>query len=122
MIWGLAYLHHENTLHRDIKPANVLVSSSGRVKLADFGIVSQKSQQSESDDDENNMNVTVIGTTRYMSPERLRGKPYAMSSDVWSLGLVLLECVLGKSPFEDVSSVVSCHLFFNFLTVHFFQS
>mmetsp|Transcript_29219 Transcript_29219/g.61497 ORF Transcript_29219/g.61497 Transcript_29219/m.61497 type:complete len:437 (-) Transcript_29219:291-1601(-) len=122
MIWGLAYLHHENTLHRDIKPANVLVSSSGRVKLADFGIVSQKSQQSESDDDENNMNVTVIGTTRYMSPERIRGKPYAMSSDVWSLGLVLLECVLGKSPFEDVSSVVSCHLFFNFLTVHFFQS
>ncbi|KAL7470618.1 hypothetical protein ACHAXS_010836, partial [Conticribra weissflogii] len=52
------------------------------------------------------MNMTVIGTTRYMSPERLRGKPYATPSDVWSLGLVLLECVLGKSPFEDVSSVI----------------
>ena len=53
------------------------------------------------------MNVTVIGTTRYMSPERLRGKPYTTPSDVWSLGLVLLECVRGDSPFEDASSIVS---------------
>jgi serine/threonine protein kinase len=53
------------------------------------------------------MNATMIGTTRYMSPERLRGKPYTMSSDVWSLGLVLLECLLGDCPFESISSVVS---------------
>ncbi|EED86933.1 hypothetical protein THAPSDRAFT_269874 [Thalassiosira pseudonana CCMP1335] len=97
MIWGLGYLHFEGVLHRDIKPANVLVNSIGRVKLADFGI-----------EDGNNavMNTTVIGTTRYMSPERVRGKPYAMTSDVWSLGLVLLECARGDSPFENVSSVV----------------
>lgn len=88
------------------QPANVLISSSGRVKLADFGIVSQREVQ----DDETSlqMNATVIGTTRYMSPERLQGKPYTMSSDVWSLGLVLLECLLGASPFEGISSVVSC--------------
>ena len=135
MLWGLGYLHFESVLHRDIKasttffllvhvkssvslllltlftclyeqkPANVLISSSGKVKLADFGIVSQK----EVSDSEKSwqMNSTVIGTTRYMSPERLRGKPYTMSSDVWSLGLVLLECLRGDSPFEDVSSVVS---------------
>ena len=42
-----------------------------------------------------------------MSPERLHGKPYTMSSDVWSLGLVLVECFRGNSPFEEISSVVS---------------
>ena len=59
------------------------------------------------------MNHTVVGTTRYMSPERLRGKVYTRSSDVWSLGLVLLEIVRGDSPFEDVTSVVSLILFFS---------
>mmetsp|Transcript_17354 Transcript_17354/g.31372 ORF Transcript_17354/g.31372 Transcript_17354/m.31372 type:complete len:121 (+) Transcript_17354:426-788(+) len=57
------------------------------------------------------MNHTVVGTTRYMSPERLRGKPYAKSSDVWSLGLVLLEIARGDSPFEDITSVVSLILY-----------
>mmetsp|Transcript_28536 Transcript_28536/g.61327 ORF Transcript_28536/g.61327 Transcript_28536/m.61327 type:complete len:141 (-) Transcript_28536:239-661(-) len=52
------------------------------------------------------MNHTVVGTTRYMSPERLRGKPYAKSSDIWSLGLVLLEIARGDSPFEDITSVI----------------
>ena len=88
------------------KPANVLVSSTGRVKLADFGIVSQRTAQSD-EDLSPQMNATVIGTTKYMSPERLLGKPYTMSSDIWSLGLVLLECIRGDGPFEDISSVVS---------------
>mmetsp|Transcript_23093 Transcript_23093/g.38042 ORF Transcript_23093/g.38042 Transcript_23093/m.38042 type:complete len:492 (-) Transcript_23093:26-1501(-) len=102
MIWGLAYLHHEGVLHRDIKPANVLLSSEGRVKLADFGIVSTY------DGDEHIMNVTMIGTTRYMSPERLRGQAYNQQADVWSLGLILLECTRGggNSPFEHISSIV----------------
>jgi len=103
ILWGLGYLHFEGVLHRDIKPANVLVSSSGRVKLADFGIVSQRNKDVN---DGTIMNHTVVGTTRYMSPERLRGKPYTKSSDVWSVGLVLLEIARGDSPFEDVSSVV----------------
>jgi len=111
ILWGLSYLHYEGVLHRDIKPANVLVSSSGRVKLADFGIVSRQKQllrrSGDDDDDGTIMNRTVIGTTRYMSPERLRGETYKRSSDVWSVGLVLLEIVRGGvSPFEDVTSVV----------------
>ena len=87
------------------QPANILVSSSGKVKLADFGIVSK--QQATDTNDGTIMNHTVVGTTRYMSPERLIGKVYTRSSDVWSVGLVLLEILRGDSPFEDVSSVVS---------------
>ncbi|KAL7536167.1 hypothetical protein ACHAWF_005386 [Thalassiosira exigua] len=112
MLWGLAYLHHEGILHRDVKPANVLVSSSGRVKLADFGIVSRPPLPNDDDNEEEEgeggtiMNHTVIGTTRYMSPERLRGRPYKWASDVWGAGLVLLELLRGDSPFDDVSSAV----------------
>ncbi|KAL7432971.1 hypothetical protein ACHAXH_001942 [Discostella pseudostelligera] len=105
ILWGLSYLHYEGVLHRDIKPANVLISSSGRVKLADFGIVSR--QPPYDNEDGTVLHHTVIGTVRYMSPERLHGRPYTRSSDVWSVGLLLLEIVRGGcSPFEDVSSVV----------------
>jgi serine/threonine protein kinase len=124
MIWGLGYLHHEGVLHRDIKPANVLLSKEGRVKLADFGIVSNNNNSNNyrnSYNDHNNndgvgggaidsdaMNITMIGTTRYMSPERLHGQPYNQQADIWSLGLILLECTRGggNSPFEHISSIV----------------
>jgi serine/threonine protein kinase len=91
-----------------LQPANVLISSSGRVKLADFGIVSR--QPLHDNEDDTILHHTVIGTVRYMSPERLHGRPYTRSSDVWSVGLLLLELVRGGcSPFEDVSSVVRHH-------------
>ena len=112
MIWGLGYLHHEGILHRDIKPANVLLSTEGRVKLADFGIVSSNKYNPQEEDDDNttttNMNVTMVGTTRYMSPERLHGQPYNKQADIWSLGLILLECTRGggNSPFEHIRSIV----------------
>ena len=64
------------------------------------------------------MNSTVIGTTRYMSPERLYGKPYTRSSDVWSVGLVLLELVRGggdSSPLKNIGSLVS--LFFLYIAL-----
>ena len=104
------------------KPANVLVSSSGRVKLADFGIVSESRPPIDGDDDNDTtiMNYTVVGTTRYMSPERLHGKPYTKPSDVWSVGLVLLEIARGDSPFEDISSVVSLNIaYLPFGCIHF---
>ena len=79
--WGLAYLHYEQRLHRDIKPGNILLSSNGEAKLSDFGIARDV-------DDEDAIASTMIGTFRYMSPERLRGDDYSFESDVWSLGMV----------------------------------
>jgi serine/threonine protein kinase len=83
MLWGLSYLHRERIIHRDVKPGNVLVDSQGNVKLCDFGLASICSDHS--------LQRTMVGTTIYMAPERLRAQPYGRSSDMWSFGLVILE-------------------------------
>lgn len=97
ILWGLSYLHFERMVHRDVKPANILMNSKGYVKLSDFGIVATQTSLPH---------TTVVGTIRYMSPERLRARPYGSASDIWSVGLVLLECVIGESPWEDITSMV----------------
>ncbi|KAG5188057.1 mitogen-activated protein kinase, partial [Tribonema minus] len=83
VLWGLAYLHFERRLHRDIKPQNILLSSLGEVKLGDFGISRHLEEESE-------MAATMVGTIRYMSPERLAGEAYGAPGDIWSLGVLLL--------------------------------
>jgi len=95
---GLSYLHNDRILHRDIKPANLLLHSDGSLKLCDFGMAVL---------DQESLHKTAVGTTVYMSPERLRGKPYGRSSDVWSLGLVMLQCFTGQPPpWSQVGSIV----------------
>ena len=94
---GLSYLHSNQLIHRDLKPANILLHTSGKVKLCDFGMTTLN---------ENSMHTTVVGTTKFMAPERLRGLPYGRSSDMWSFGLVLWQCVVGEEPWRDVYSMV----------------
>jgi serine/threonine protein kinase len=98
MLLGLSYLHERRCLHRDMKPANVLMHSNGAVKLCDFGLASLLSEQS--------CNATVVGTTSFMAPERLRAQPYGRASDIWALGLVLATCCTGEMPFRNVTSIV----------------
>jgi len=101
VLTGLEYLHSQRILHRDIKPGNILLNTNGAVKLCDFGIVSLYG------DDDHSLQTTVVGTSRFMSPERLRAKPYGKASDIWSFGLVMLELWNGVIPFQDCESIVS---------------
>lgn len=106
MLAGLEYLHETcHMIHRDLKPPNVLLHSNGAVKLCDFGIAAIHNNKMSSQET-SALNTTLIGTSRFMSPERLRGRPYGRSSDMWSLGLILLECVTGESCWKDVRSLV----------------
>jgi serine/threonine protein kinase len=92
---GLKYLHSEREiLHRDIKPANILLTSKGEVKLADFGVAGHKMSPEQTEWE------TFSGTFTYMSPERIKGDKHSFSSDIWSLGLTLAECALGRFPFN----------------------
>eukprot|EP01083_Nonionella_stella_P005411 15626_1 len=95
VLTGLEYLHKQkHVVHRDIKPSNLLLDLEGHCKLTDFGITR---------DLQNSIAVceTFVGTTFYMSPERIKGEEYNYLSDLWSLGLCLLECSLGRFPYPD---------------------
>lgn len=88
---GITYLYSRKVIHRDIKPQNILLCGNGDVKLCDFGV---------SGEVVNSLVTTFTGTSYYMAPERIRGQPYTVTSDVWSLGLTLMELALNKFPFD----------------------
>ncbi|KAJ9106781.1 Dual specificity protein kinase fuz7 [Naganishia adeliensis] len=90
---GLTYLYDvHRIIHRDIKPSNILVNSKGAIKICDFGVSGELI---------NSIANTFVGTSTYMSPERIQGGNYSVKSDVWSLGVSLIELALGRFPFSD---------------------
>lgn len=89
---GLRYMHDTlRVIHRDIKLGNLLYDMSGRVKVADFGLaVPLKSHVNKA--------KTFVGSLTHMAPERLRGDSYSFASDVFSIGVVLVQLLLGEHP------------------------
>jgi len=92
---GLTYLYDvHRIIHRDIKPSNILCNSQGEIKICDFGVSGELI---------NSIADTFVGTSTYMSPERIQGAQYTVKSDVWSLGITLIELALGRFPFSESS-------------------
>jgi Tol biopolymer transport system component/tRNA A-37 threonylcarbamoyl transferase component Bud32 len=107
---ALTAAHAAGIVHRDIKPENVMVRTDGYVKLLDFGLAKLAGNPSSDVDTEaatramvNTDPGSVMGTVNYMSPEQARGSEIDHRTDVWSLGCVLYECVVGRAPFEGRS-------------------
>ena len=98
---ALEYAHNKGIVHRDIKPANIMITSTYDVKLMDYGIARV---------DSNSMTKTGIamGTPNYISPEQLRGQKVDSRADLFSLGVVIYELLLGRRPFkgENITSLI----------------
>jgi eukaryotic-like serine/threonine-protein kinase len=98
---ALAYSHRMGIVHRDIKPANVMVTSTGAIKVMDFGIARAIADTAAT----MTQTQSVVGTAQYLSPEQAQGQTVDARSDLYSTGCLLFELLTGRPPFVGDSPV-----------------
>ncbi len=99
MARALAFAHGRGLIHRDVKPQNVLLNADGQAKMTDFGIARSVDVQGVT------ITGTVLGTSEYIAPEQARGERVNAQTDVYSLGVVLYELLVGGVPYEGETFV-----------------
>lgn len=105
LLMALDHAHRQNVVHRDIKPANMLIETTGRVKLTDFGVA----RIQEPDETHLTQVGGAVGTPKYMAPEQAKGLRGDSRSDVFSAGVVLYELLTGALPFDGDNQFVVIH-------------
>jgi len=90
---AIAHFHAQGVVHRDLKTGNIKITSSGRVKILDFGIARHQLS------DRLTRHGAVVGTTESLAPEQVRGEPAGFATDVWQLGVLFYELLTGQPPF-----------------------
>jgi eukaryotic-like serine/threonine-protein kinase len=90
---GLGVAHARNIVHRDIKPSNVIITPDNVAKIVDFGLARVVASASAT------QSMSLTGTLPYMAPEQILGEPVDQRSDVWALGVVLVQMITGSHPF-----------------------
>jgi len=120
---AVAEAHQHAILHRDLKPANVMITEEGRICVLDFGLAQDFSRSphtmqqfdeehvsfaaSEEDDLERFASITkgLRGTPLYMAPEQWKGKRTTGATDIWAIGVILYELLVGRRPYEETDSI-----------------
>ncbi|MDJ0838709.1 MAG: protein kinase [Acidobacteriota bacterium] len=108
LLEAMSAAHRAGIAHRDLKPANIMVVDGG-VKILDFGLARREHRAGGGEDDPTFTTTShkVMGTYPYMSPEQIMGRPSGCRSDVFSLGIILTEMLIGKRPFSGGSPAES---------------
>ena len=100
VLQALVYLHHKaNIMHRDIKAANILVTLENGIKLCDFGVANLSTKR-----------TSFVGSPYWMAPEVIDGKIYGYKSDIWSLGITIIELCTGNPPYHNLDAMKAIKL------------
>jgi serine/threonine protein kinase len=105
LLAAVGFAHRNGIVHRDLKPSNIMVTSTGAVKVLDFGIARAVSETF----DDLAQTTSILGTAAYFSPEQARGETVDARTDVYAIGIILFEMLTGRTPFTADTAVGQAH-------------